>query len=255
MSQSEERKIKSLEEILEEIITSADEPDVPRYEDQYWQMAIKYTDEIVEQAKRILAICEAEPELLTQKPFLAFGPYLRSEFAEKLSAALLEIEEMIYMYTSASTFDSFETGRYIGSNKKKNIELVAIRMLEKRILIRMPYLPKKYNGGKDICNQMLAAKIFHYKDFPVWQQWRADYYHVFPTGTSNIPKDVDNYEYKRTNDILAYALGSSDNACRFSMSMTTLFTDKITPGTYIDITPKNSENADFLTTDFFEAQN
>lgn len=246
MAKKNAKKIKSLEEILEEIRLSSYEPEVPPYDEVSWQKVIRSVDELVSIGDKIQAICQEEPNILTDKPFLVNGPYLRQEFAERLSAALVEMEEILYLHTNTTSYDRFEISRFIGSNKKKNHEPVAIHIEEALILIKMPYLPKKYNGAVDVCNQLLAAKIFNTPDFPIWPKWAANYYHVFPTNLASISKDVDNYEYKRTNDILAYALGSSDNALRFSMSMTTVFTDKIAPGTYIEIVPKSSENLDSL---------
>lgn len=241
----EKENKKSIEEMLEGILKAPDEPEV-YCNPESWEAVNQILDEMLQYGSEIRKICRKEARLISYSPYLALEPYLRQEYFETLSTALVRLEEMLYLHTNVTTFDRAKLNAFFSASKGKNAAPVLIHVEKNRIFIKMPYLPRKYNGAKDICNQLLSVKLFSLKDFPVWAEWNAKYYHVFPTSIKEIPKDVDNYEYKRTNDILAYALGSSDNAFRFSMSMTAVFTDDIAPGTYIEVTPKSSENIENL---------
>ena len=245
MNKSPSNNIRSLEEIMQEISASEEKNDTSCSPLAFSQV-LQVTEELARKSHKVHSLCTAEPDVITENPQLLQGAYLRQDFTERLSAALLEMEEILFSHGTISTYDTFEVSRYLSAHKNCQYEPVSIHIEKSRILIRMPYLPKRYGGAKDLCNQMLAAKIYHTENFPKWPKWKAKYYHVFPTATADIPKDVDNYEYKRTNDILGFALGTCDNALRFSMSMTTVFTDKLAPGTYIEVTQKSSENIDFL---------
>lgn len=239
---------KTLEEILAEMIASSDEPDPPRYDETALKKVKNLLAEMTQNSSRLLTLCREEMELLEREPYLIHGSYPRQSFVEKVAAALVEIEELLYFNSNVTVYDDYQIRQYFHSHRRKSTEPVAIHISEERIIVRMPYLPAKYKSAKDLCNQLLAAKIYHTKNFPSWSYWHASYYHVFPSATADIPKDVDNYSYKRTNDILAFALGSCDNARRFTMSMATIFTDKIEPGTYIEITPNSSNFGDFFIT-------
>ena len=118
--------------------------------------------------------------------------------------------------------------------------MVAVHTSQEQVLIFLPYLPKRNRAKHAPVNEILAAEIpFH--RFPKWSRWSASFTHLYPATTRNIPKDVDNYDYKRTIDLLAYALGTSDNALNYSMSMQTVFSDILPPGVYIQLRPKSSD--------------
>lgn len=112
-----------------------------------------------------------------------------------------------------------------------------------RVTIQMPTLPSRYAGNDDPFNQMFAAKVSACPNFPKWSSWHATFFHVHPVkGNGQSLRDVDNFDYKKTIDIIATAMHTSDSAHRFDMSMTTVFTDDYTPGVYIEIIPKSEKN-------------
>ena len=113
------------------------------------------------------------------------------------------------------------------------------------LLVYMPYMPSRYNNGKTIVNEVLSLKLARCTHLPSWEYWRADFYHVYPSSAPFAPKDVDNYNYKRTIDLLALALRTTDNAARFSMSAQSVFDDSVPPGSYIEISEKSSVFSDF----------
>lgn len=238
---------KSLDDFLTELKGTDPEPEHKLYEEQNARAIQEVLTEINIVMRKVVDLCEQEIQLIQAEPFWIQGMYLREEFTTKLTSLMLQNEETIYCYSSTGSFDAFKAGSFIHNSRGKGDEnLVSLRIMEDRIYIKMPHLPKRYHGSTDLCNQVLAAAVYNSISFPTWANWTANYYHIFPADLASVPKDVDNYSYKRTNDILAYALGSCDNAFRFNMSMHTFFTDEIPPGTYIEILPKNLENIDFL---------
>lgn len=117
-----------------------------------------------------------------------------------------------------------------------------------RITIRMPALPVRYAGNDDPYNQILAAKLLEIPNFPQWQSWHASFIHVYPVKNQGyVLRDVDNYDYKKTIDVIACAMHTSDCATRFDMSTTTTFSDEYARGVYIEVTPKNPEKLVFPT--------
>lgn len=88
---------------------------------------------------------------------------------------------------------------------------------------------------------MLAARIHLCPNFPRWQFWHADFIHVYPIKFAGVPKDVDNYNYKRTIDVIAFAMRTTDDAIHFDMAMSTVFRDDYKAGVYIEITPRHHD--------------
>lgn len=117
-----------------------------------------------------------------------------------------------------------------------------------RVTIRMPAIPMRYAGNEDPYNQILAAKLLEVPNFPQWQAWHVSFIHVYPIKNQGyILRDVDNYDYKKTIDVIACAMHTSDCATRFDMSATTTFTDDFERGVYIEVTPKNLQKSVFPT--------
>lgn len=165
---------------------------------------------------------------------LAFSP----EYAAHLTNALLRLERILFL--GAANADPHVPDFWGQLIRKQEItDQVALWIEPDRVTIRLPYLPHRYRGNQDAVAQMLAAKLHLCANFPRWEYWHADFIHLFPTACSKIPKDVDNYCYKKVIDVIAYALRTSDNAEHFDMSMTSICTDDYLPGVYVQITPAN----------------
>lgn len=162
-------------------------------------------------------------------------------FAKKVAAKLTSIERLLYLYSDAHRFDRRETLHYIAAHRRDNAGIIEIQAAQDRVVIRMPYLPKR-NTTRSIVTDALAAKLFSERDLPKWEACSVTFCHVFPGSTRRIPKDADNYEYKRTIDLICHAFGISDCPLTFEYTMRTAFTDKLDPGTYIEIRPKSLES-------------
>lgn len=70
--------------------------------------------------------------------------------------------------------------------------------------------------------------------------------HVYPTKLAQLPKDIDNYDYKRTIDILSCCFGFSDCPETFSLAMESMMSDELAPGTYILMEPKMQKKLEKL---------
>lgn len=164
-------------------------------------------------------------------------------FAAQITNALLHLENLIYSYEEHAVLEPSEIWRYICNHRFTSCDTVGLQRQEDMLILRIPHMGRKGFGKGSLANKMLSAKIFAEIDnFPTWHNWHADFFHVYPTSTRTMPRDVDNYDYKQTIDLLAFALGTSDNAIHYSMSMRTVFTDEIISGLYIEIRPKSWEN-------------
>lgn len=166
---------------------------------------------------------------------------LPKSFSDFMTRTLLSVEGFLYRYADISQFDFNAIRKYNSRKRTGDCSNVSIQYYENKVVIRIPFLPKRNYGNKSVVNQMLAAKLFEETSFPKWERWSAVFYHVYPTKTTKIPRDVDNYDYKKTIDLIAFALGTNDNACNYDMKMTTVFTDKLDSGVYIEVTPKSLE--------------
>lgn len=175
---------------------------------------------------------------------------LPSDYALELGAALVKLNGTLYAYCKNNWYDPLRLSQY---QRKKKIRVmvgeacdaVRIQAGADGILVYMPYLPAKQNPHEDIVNDLLCARLSVEKELPSWDKHHISFHHVYPSATARIPRDVDNYNYKRTIDLLELAMRHSDCAYTCSQEMQSHFTDKCPPGVYIEITPKCSENDGF----------
>lgn len=171
---------------------------------------------------------------------------LPNSYATTMANTLIRLENLLYVYSDTARFDSFAVWSYIRDHRSTNCENVDVQFSENKVVFRIPYLPRRNYGNNAVVNNMLAAKIYQLKNLPVWSKWTATFFHVYPTKTKSVPRDVDNYDYKKTIDLLAFAFSSADNALNFDIGgKHTIFTDRLVPGVYIEVTPKSSENEKF----------
>lgn len=178
-----------------------------------------------------------------------FPPVNGSEFPIRIAARLAqetaEIERLLYAYIDNSDLDLYKTLRYLKKHMSATNSTVSVHYDGSSLFVYMPTFPSRGLGNDALVNQMLASELLSMTELPSWPKWQAVFYHVYPANASNIPKDVENYDYKKTIDLLAYAVRSSDNALNFSMMMDTVFTDCVPSGVYIHVTPKSSKKPDF----------
>ena len=207
-------------------------------------------EEIVAQIQQELAdtqqLCDDEMKLLEESAVLGSSASLRAAFGSVVSRRMLRVSGLLYAYGEAAMTDPYILWRMVNKKTEKTSGAVSLKVSDKQVLIYLPYLPKRANRSKEeLVNQLLAAKIFASEKRPDWTKWEAVFHHVFPASTRQSARDVDNYDYKNTIDLIAYFVGSSDNALNFSMQMHTYFTDKTASGVYIDVHPKSSVFPDF----------
>jgi len=185
---------------------------------------------------------EAEMEQALHDSNTDIEKAVSTSFAKKVAAKLTTVERLLYLYSDAHRFDRRETLHYITAHRRDNTGIIEIQTAPNRVVIRMPYLPKR-NTTRSIVTDALAAKLFNERDLPKWEACVVTFCHVFPGSTRRIPKDADNYEYKRTIDLICHAFGISDCPLTFEYTMRTVFTDQLDPGTYIEIQPKSLDSA------------
>lgn len=113
------------------------------------------------------------------------------------------------------------------------------------VFLRLPYLMRRGQTGKCLLYDQLLSTLIRRKDLPRLCGLHIDFVHCYPTAVSAMPKDVDNWEYKRVIDIITYCFGASDCPMSFDLSMTTKFSDRCLPGVYVQISPKSSDFSDF----------
>lgn len=121
--------------------------------------------------------------------------------------------------------------------------LVSVQAAQDRVSIRMPLLPPRDVPGLDdldAATTMLATALMGCS-LPKWDTWQASFCHVYPSNASSPPKDVDNFSYKRTLDLLALMMGQSDSAEVCTVVLSCRIDDSVPPGTYIEITEKSSD--------------
>lgn len=119
---------------------------------------------------------------------------------------------------------------------------VEIRQSTEGLVIRMPLLPPRGTKHTTVATDMLGATIMKaYDELPRWSSCSLTITHVFPTAISRMPKDVDNYDYKRVIDLICYGIGCPDCAATCSVQLDTYFTDDLLPGTYILVEKKRPQ--------------
>lgn len=166
-------------------------------------------------------------------------------FSATLEKTLTKTENLLFTYQEHSALNPYDVWEYILTHQEPNCSNYGLNILDESITIHIPYLemPHRTQGGNSLVERVLATLIRKNIDrLPNWYNWQAKFFLVFPASTKQFPRDVDNYDYKRIIDLIAFGLGSSDNAIHFAMSSETIFTDKITSGVFIEITPRSSEN-------------
>lgn len=169
-------------------------------------------------------------------------------FVQELSEALTQAENTLYTYAQHGGIDPSAIWQYICKSHKtiRIHEEYGIQFLDNKVVVHLPHLSARSYGRVCSANRMLSAILFsEHPNFPRWPNWEAKFFHIYPLSLKSVPRDVDNYDYKQTIDLLTYALGSSDNATNFSMQIKTVFTDDLHHGLYIEIIPKSLENSDF----------
>ena len=195
---------------------------------------------INEQAEAIRDLCQS---------FLAQADRRRqpeiTSLASRLSGPILELERLAVDVAHATQtsvgdlWDSMPAAPLAAAQSP----LVDVRVEPDRIFVRMPLLPPRDAGGLSelgAANTALMAKLMAY-DLPKWEKWQASFCHTFPSDFPTSPKDVDNFSYKRTLDVLALMLGQSDSAEVCTVLQSCRIDDSMPPGTYIEITEKSSD--------------
>lgn len=227
-----------IDQLLAGNISSYPEQGVPPFE------STDVIQEISTHLRKALDLCEAQLSATVRSPLL-YTPELPQQLAAQLVGATSEIEQLLYAFMDNTGLDLYETLRFFKKSQDAPRGCVTVTYHSGALLVYMPSFPKKGQGNTALVNQMLAAELLAMTDMPSWPKWQAAFYHVYPSGTSDIPKDVDNYDYKKTIDLLAYAVRSSDSSLNFSMKMDTVFTDVVESGVYIHVMKKSSELPDF----------
>ena len=200
--------------------------------------------------KKMAALAEAEIARIDRGELTAQWTELPSNLAYRLTRSLNTINSQLYTYFRSNFFDPCKL--YARQQQRSVQQLISqaeqeveIQIHSDLVAIKLPYLLPRGRTGDALLYDMLLAKLSTVHNFPKWNAWHAAFIHVFPESTARVPRDVDNYEYKRVIDLIAFSMNLSDCAYTFSAEMRTAFTDLLPPGTYIEITPKNPKSGNF----------
>lgn len=204
--------------------------------------SIENLEKLLDASAQMEATIQKELELMTNNLRLLDQSLFHDEFVAEIESQLDVICETLFFFVATGRFCARDKWGEV-SGRSKNTGGIEVAIHEDIAVIHMPYIPGKYKGNYSIINERLESKLRQCKDFPKWKSWKAEFIHVFPAETQWIPRDVNNYDYKRTVDVIALAMKADDNCLDFEMAMRTVFSDEIAPGTYIEITPNCSKNA------------
>lgn len=172
---------------------------------------------------------------------------LAATTVQELSSVIWSIEMLLNSYSDNVACDPNAVWSYIAEHRRLSTKSpVSICQDSDHIYIYLPAFPPKGKGNDALINRMLAAKLFSSTErLPTWGKWAAHFHFVYPSAASNTARDVDNYDYKRTIDLVSAAIGRCDNARSFSLHCSSFFTDDFPQGVYIEITENCSEFPDF----------
>lgn len=105
-----------------------------------------------------------------------------------------------------------------------------------QVLIWTPRLPAKNKWANSVgyreLQELLQKESPH---FPHFDQWHADFFHVFRASNLVGVKDVDNYAYKPIIDTLTRAFRTNDAYDNFSHSMFNMPSETLKVGCYIHV--------------------
>lgn len=167
------------------------------------------------------------------------------EYWHKLFLAIHELEQLLWVYCDEYWFSRVDMTNDMLRDPQLLENAIEIEMNADQVLIRMPHIAARKEPRYRLPEDLLAAKLASLRNLPKLGQCHATFCHVYPSSVSSMPKDVDNYYYKRVIDLLAYTFGFSDCPMTFSMSMESFVSDTVAPGTYIWLEkklPKKFEN-------------
>lgn len=168
---------------------------------------------------------------------------LPHNYEKTLSTGLAKLNNLFYKFCETNGYNPVRILQHPWESEKDGeIHTVATDTVEIQIsgdmaVIKMPYLPKRGTSAHSLANDLLLARFSGMKGLPKWEACHMEVYHVFPSFVYGVAKDVDNYDYKRTIDLLAFFFGFADTARTFTLGLQTVFTDDLESGAYIEITP------------------
>lgn len=160
------------------------------------------------------------------------------EYWFQLADTVYKLEQLLWIYCDESWFNRSSLTKELTCRKDLMGDSIEILIRSDFALIRMPHIPATKKRSYTFAEELLWAKLFMQKDLPQWNVCHATFCHVYPTAISQMPKDIDNYDYKRTIDILSYYFGFSDCPESFSMTMESMLSDELPSGTYISLEPE-----------------
>lgn len=170
---------------------------------------------------------------------------LPSDYALKLGAGLLKMRNQLYAYFQHNWYDPLQLRQERCKGKlampPELYDAVKLHVTDAAVYVYLPYLPEKKDRKEDLIYDLLFSRLLEEPRLPRWTQHRISFHHVFPKETFRMPRDVDNYYYKRTIDLIETAMRQSDSALCCSLEMAAHFTDIIPSGVYIEVSPKSSE--------------
>lgn len=225
------------------------DPNQPSDADLYRKMAgppIHILEKILKILKKADSEATSTKKLLEQEGMSEYPTNLVRNYWYQFANTVHKLEQLMWTYCDESWFGRSRMTEGFLERENVNETLFQIKLLPDMILIKMPYIPATRKTRFTMVEDMLWSYLKSCKDLPEWDECHATFSHVYPKSVRCMPKDVDNYAYKRTIDTLSTFLRFSDSATTFSMSTQTIFTNKLSPGTYIILEPKSQKKFENL---------
>lgn len=167
------------------------------------------------------------------------------ELVSLLSGLISKLTEMLWLYCDHTHTSRYDILERVLAHQADPPLCRLIDQSDDCLILWLPSLPHRSVRGFTTVTESLAVLLYQTPSLPKWPRWECSFVHVFPASHARMPKDVDNYAYKRVIDVLSFAMGVSDGAGSFSLSTSTVFTDEIARGVYVLVEPKSSENQVF----------
>lgn len=160
------------------------------------------------------------------------------EYFSSLAYYIFMLEQTLWLYCDAAWLRKMDKLRELLIDEETLSDTIRVIVDDGAVLIRMPHIAPTKQKPHSLPEDLLLAKLTSEKELPRFSECHATFCHVYPKKRSQLPKDVANYDYKRTIDILGSIFGFSDCSATFSLSLESILSDSLIPGTYILLEPK-----------------
>lgn len=211
------------------------------YTERDSKVLIEVLEAIVELLRNAQQITEAQISEITARSKTNRRIHASPEFFASLALNVYKLEQLLWVYCDAAWLRKKDMLRTLLADDDLLERSVKVLVKNDIVLIRMPHIAPVKQKPHTLPEDLLLTKLSGTTDLPRFSECHATFCHVYPKKRNQLPKDVANYDYKRTIDILGSIFGFSDCAATFSLSLESILSDSYVPGTYIMLEPKNQQ--------------